>query len=178
MKASDNPTRLKICAHINQVRQFLGYVLTETWKRYTDHDKTKLQEPEFSIFDKHFAALQSCECGTPEYLVNLEKVEAATSHHYAHNRHHPNHFQNGINGMTLVDLAEMLCDWMAATQYGQNGNIQKSIDYNRQRFGISDQLVSILENTACWLRECTASAHRSSPDSKEGENAEAQSKAS
>jgi hypothetical protein len=35
--------------------------------------------------------------------------------------------------MTLVDLSEMLCDWVAATDYGQNGSIQKSIDYNRQR---------------------------------------------
>lgn len=53
----------------------------------------------------------------------------------------------GISGMTLLDVIEMLCDWKAATERHADGSITKSIQINRGRFGIDDQLSSILENT-------------------------------
>ena len=49
--------------------------------------------------------------------------------------------------MTLVDLVEMFCDWKAATQRMHDGNIRKSLEVNRKRFNISDQLTRIFENT-------------------------------
>lgn len=54
---------------------------------------------------------------------------------------------NGVNGMDLMDIVEMLTDWTAAVKRNKNGNVHKSIQVNRERFGLSDQLVSILENT-------------------------------
>jgi hypothetical protein len=50
--------------------------------------------------------------------------------------------------MTLVDLMEMLCDWYASSKRQADGNIRKSIEKNRERFGMSDQLIRIFENTA------------------------------
>jgi hypothetical protein len=50
--------------------------------------------------------------------------------------------------MNLVDLVEMLCDWKASSTRHNDGNIRKSIEINAERFGINQQLVKILENTA------------------------------
>lgn len=52
-----------------------------------------------------------------------------------------------VDGMTLLDLLEMFCDWKAATERHKDGSIEKSIQHNKGRFNLSEQLVSILENT-------------------------------
>ena len=74
-------------------------------------------------------------------------MKPALDHHYANNRHHPEFFKNGINDMTLVDLIELLCDWYASSKRQYNGNIRLSIEKNRERFNMSDQLIRIFENT-------------------------------
>jgi len=43
-------------------------------------------------------------------------MKPAIEHHYKNNRHHPEHFNNGIDEMNLVDLIELLCDWKAASE--------------------------------------------------------------
>jgi hypothetical protein len=53
--------------------------------------------------------------------------------------------------MNLIDLVEMLCDWKAASERHNDGNIKKSIEINTARFGLSWQLAKILENTADLL---------------------------
>lgn len=55
---------------------------------------------------------------------------------------------SGINGMTLLDLIEMLCDWKAAGERHNDGSIQKSLEINQKRFHIQKQLQGIIENTA------------------------------
>lgn len=52
-----------------------------------------------------------------------------------------------IENMNLIDVLEMLCDWKAASERHNDGNIKKSIEINANRFGLSPQLVKILENT-------------------------------
>lgn len=53
----------------------------------------------------------------------------------------------GINGMSLLDLVEMLCDWKAATMRHNDGDIRRSIEINQKRFGYSDELKAIMLNT-------------------------------
>lgn len=54
----------------------------------------------------------------------------------------------GIRGMSLLDIIEMLCDWKAATMRHADGDLAKSIEINQKRFGYSDELKVILQNTA------------------------------
>jgi len=49
--------------------------------------------------------------------------------------------------MSLLDVIEMLCDWKAASERTKQGSIAQSLAHNKERFGISDQLFSILTNT-------------------------------
>lgn len=70
------------------------------------------------------------------------------------------HRRDRLNGMTLVDLIEMLADWKAATERHTDGSLRASLDIQRERFGISEQLERILRNTAehfGWLdQDCDA----------------------
>jgi hypothetical protein len=78
-------------------------------------------------------------------------MKPALDHHYANNSHHPEHYKNGIDDMSLLDLVEMICDWKAASERHNNGNIRKSIEVNGKRFEMSPQLIRIFENTADLL---------------------------
>jgi hypothetical protein len=53
----------------------------------------------------------------------------------------------GLNGMTLINLLEMLMDWKAATERHNDGDILKSIEINQKRFNYSDELKQIFINT-------------------------------
>lgn len=75
-------------------------------------------------------------------------MEPALDHHYANNSHHPQHYENGVDGMDLFDIVEMFFDWKAAGERTKDGDIFKSININKERFGLSEQLVKIFENTA------------------------------
>ena len=138
---------MEVIKHIHSVRAYLYKVIEELDERARNHDRSKLESPEQEIFGETYEELIKTEYGTPEYTKLLERVKPAIDHHYANNRHHPEHWPNGVNDMTLIDLIEMLVDWKAATVRNKNGNIRKSVEHNAGRFGMSDQLKGIFENT-------------------------------
>jgi hypothetical protein len=135
-------------AHRENVRRYLRIIAVELLKRGEVHDDSKMQEDEIEYFAKYTPRLKGITYNSPEYKKCLEEIKPALDHHYAKNRHHPEHFVNGIKGMTLIDLVEMLTDWFASSQRHSDGNILKSIAHNKERFSMSDDLVAILENTA------------------------------
>lgn len=111
------------------------------------HDLSKLEDPEKAIFDEFTPKLKGCTYGSDEYKEFLKEMSVALDHHYKTNRHHPEHFENGISGMDLIDLLEMLADWKGASERHADGDIIKSIEINSNRFGLSDQLAQIFINT-------------------------------
>jgi hypothetical protein len=134
--------------HIKRVGILLDIVIADINGRKYRHDKSKLKEPEKSVFDEVTPKLKSLTYGSEEYNEQLKKMGTALEHHYSNNRHHPEHFSDGVNGMNLIDIIEMLCDWKAASERHDDGNIYKSIEHNTKRFGLSDQLKAILVNSA------------------------------
>ena len=139
--------KLETLKHIHKVRAYLYQMIEELDNRARLHDQSKLDSPEKETFGEYTPELAKTEYGTPEYEALLEKVRPAIEHHYANNRHHSEHWPNGINDMTFIDLIEMLCDWKAATERNKNGNIRKSIEHNAKKYGMSDQLAGIFHNT-------------------------------
>jgi len=133
--------------HINKVRARLQECIGQLEARSWIHDASKLESPEKEAFDEVTPLLRGLTYGSPEYHAGTAKLGEALAHHYANNSHHPEHYADGIDGMTLIDLVEMLCDWKAASERHADGDIARSIEINRQRFAISDQLASILRNT-------------------------------
>lgn len=137
--------------HIERVRNLLNHVISLLLERGERHDQSKLESPEVEFFTKQTSKLAESTYGSPEYEGFRKDMKTALDHHYARNRHHPEHFKEGVNEMNLVDLLEMLVDWKAASERHYDGNILKSIEINANRFGLSPQLVKILENTAADL---------------------------
>jgi hypothetical protein len=135
--------------HIEKVQSRIGTVVLLLQGRAFAHDASKLIEPEKSAYDDlmKFKSSHDMVYGSPDYAEGLKILGPALDHHYAANSHHPQHYENGISGMSLLDLLEMLCDWKAAGERYKDGNIGQSLTHNRERFGISDQLFAVLENT-------------------------------
>jgi hypothetical protein len=142
--------------HIRTVQSLLMGMVRELTFRCEQHDLSKLEEPELSTFVEYTPKLKNSTYGSNKYKQFLAEMKLALDHHYSKNRHHPEHFYpmvahanaiNEIDCMNLIDVLEMFCDWKAATLRHDNGDIEKSIEINKKRFSISDQLVSILKNT-------------------------------
>lgn len=145
---TDYDSRPDTIAHAIRVRQLLMPVIEELDKRSRVHDASKTHPPEKAIFDEFTPKLKTSTYGSEEYKGYLAAMGEALAHHYEHNRHHPEHFGDvGIDGMTLVDLIEMLADWKAATERHDDGDIARSLRIQQERFGISNQLAMILTNT-------------------------------
>lgn len=133
--------------HIHKVQELLFGFIRELLTRAQGHDLSKLESPEVEVFNEHTNRLKDLTYDSPEYKKSLKVLEDTLAHHYAKNEHHPEHFTNGVDDMTLVDLIEMLCDWKAATLRQHDGNIRKSLMANKIRFHLSDQLERIMKNT-------------------------------
>lgn len=139
--------------HIEAVRKYIRFVTDKLTARGVKHDSSKLESPEVELFAEFTPILSQLEYGTEEYQESLDKLAPALNHHYASNRHHPEHFVNGISDMTLIDILEMFCDWKASSLRTSAGNLLKSIEHNAERFNIDSQLKQILVNTARMIDE-------------------------
>lgn len=133
--------------HIWNVQKLLVKVLEDITQRALMHDQSKLAPPEVSTFAEFTPKLKDLVYGSDEYKACLAAMKPALDHHYASNRHHPEHHTNGVNDMTLLDLIEMVCDWTASAKRNASGDVRKGLDYNAERFGISPQLLQIIRNT-------------------------------
>lgn len=139
--------------HIESVRKYIRFMIDKLDNRGVKHDSSKLESPEVELFAEVTPKLAETTYGSDEYNGFLEKLKPALDHHYASNRHHPEHFVNGINDMTLIDILEMFCDWKASTLRQNDGNLLKSIESNAERFHMDGQLKQILINTARMIDE-------------------------
>lgn len=141
-------SKIETLEHIKQVNTFMLDLARQLISRASVHDASKLLSPEKEAFDLVTPQLKNLTYGSEEYKASLDVLGEALKHHYAENEHHPEHYENGIDDMTLIDLVEMLCDWKAATLRHADGDLYDSICKNQQRFKISQQLGQILINTA------------------------------
>jgi hypothetical protein len=149
----ENETR----KHQQEVSRLLVKCAQILLERANRHDLSKLEEPERSIFIEYTPKLRGMTYGSDEYKACLEKMNVALKHHYEKNPHHPEYFSgivsdkndlsDSIQCMTLIDITEMLCDWIAATKRHADGDIMKSILINEKRFFIKEQLSEIFRNT-------------------------------
>lgn len=143
-------------AHIDRVGDFLVLAMVELKRRKEEHDASKLVEPELAAFDQATPRLAQLEYGSEAYIASLRELKPALEHHFEENDHHPEHFIDGVNGMSLLSILEMLCDWRAASERTKQRtddpdkikSFESGLIYNYERFGIEPQLAGIITNTA------------------------------
>lgn len=186
-KQSEEALR-KTWEHIDLVIKYLMSVQIELMMRIATHDRSKLAEPEWKMFENVTHKLEGLTYGSEEYEKQRGlMLDEALGHHYQHNRHHPEYFdfypenneieymleklenhddlekvydviekisyeyQAQVNNMNLIDLIEMVCDWISATKKHADGDIHESIRINTERFNLSPQVVNIIRNTVNYL---------------------------
>ena len=133
--------------HKIRVFQLMQLAVKELLQRAAYHDDSKLHEPEKVWFEEWTPKLAATTYGSKEYEDMLKELKPALEHHYTNNAHHPEHFDNGIQGMDLFDIIEMTFDWLAAVERHNDGDIYKSLKINKERFSMSEELYIILYNT-------------------------------
>ncbi len=149
MSAYDS--RADTLAHIHAVRDRLEVFAAELLARGRVHDASKFSPDEKAELDRLLPSLAGVAYGSPEWDAVVAQAGPMLQHHYRCNSHHPEHYPDGIAGMDLFDLVEMLCDWMAAAERNPSDGVK--LDHNARQFGISPQLAAILANTlARWPR--------------------------
>lgn len=140
-------TKEYIEKHIEYVRKHLAIFIALLRARSIKHDDSKLQEPEFSLWCK-MDEEPRYEYGSDKYIEKMKKHAKVFNMHYKNNRHHPEHFSNlGILGMNLVDIIEMLCDWLG---YKEKLSVKEAIDIvdkQMKRYNFSEDLSAIIKNT-------------------------------
>jgi hypothetical protein len=133
--------------HIKLVDTYLRFLAHQLLIRGQEHDRSKLSSPEKEAFDIHTPNLKNLEYGSEGYQKSLDEMQEALKHHYSVNRHHPEHFEKGILGFNLIDVLEMFADHCASTTRHEHGDINKSIEINKDRFGYGEVLEAIFKNT-------------------------------
>lgn len=135
-------------AHITLIQKvFNETIIPELQKRSENHDKSKLSSPEREMYDEYIPKLKETPFGSKEYVkVRKEMEKTALQHHFQENRHHPEHFENGISDMTIVDVVEMFCDWYAASLRSDTSFLD-GLMFNKNKFKMSDELYEIFLNT-------------------------------
>ena len=131
MTTEEQATNYHTFRHIERVRNLLNMCVQELLHRGELHDQSKLESPEVELFTEYTSKLATCTYGSPEYEGFKKAMGPALAHHYANNRHHPEHHKNGIDDMNLLDVVEMLCDWkkqqVKGTMMGTFGNPLRSM---------------------------------------------------
>ncbi len=122
-------------------------IVNELQKRKKEHDISKLYEPEKNLFDIWTPKLRTSAYGSDEYKMFLKELKPALEHHYKIYRHHPEHFENGMSDMHLVDLLELIPDWDASSQRYNHDNIYKNVDLNSKKFEYTRCLSLIFKKT-------------------------------
>lgn len=146
--------RSDIITHIIKVRAYLKRAVDELSERAFKHDASKLEMPEIEGWESLGSSLAGIKFGSPEYIDGLRRIKPTIEHHYKCNRHHPQHFANGYKGMNLIDMMELVADWMAAAQRNKDGDVRKSIEMNQHRDGVqqySDDVKAMMLNTVEFL---------------------------
>jgi hypothetical protein len=142
-----NETEITTRKHIETVQRLVDELVCCLVDKVRLHDQSKLSPPELETFEIYTKKLKGLTYGSKEYRQCLREMKPALDHHYKYNRHHPEHFATGIHGMDLLDIIEMFCDWYAATKRHADGDIRKSIELNKKRFGYGDTLENVFKNT-------------------------------
>ncbi len=137
-----------VLEHRRLVGYYMSLIAAALVNRAATHDNSKLLPPEKQVFDIYTPKLKTLVYGSPEYKAALSEMGEALQAHYRANDHHPEHFEEGVSGMNIVQVVEMICDWAAASQKNNN---PVPMQIQSKRFSLDEMLTSIFRNTYAWM---------------------------
>lgn len=146
MISEETQTLITIMAHIAFVQRSLDALIRKLQDRSSCHDASKFWKDEFQGFIQINKTAREHKYGSPEYQASLKAVEPnPVELHYSRNRHHPEHHENGIDDMGLVDLIEMVADWKAASLTYGNTSFDESLEISIKRFDLRPEQIYLVK---------------------------------
>lgn len=144
---SSSSTYDYISNHIENVKRRLLRFSQILWERGIQHDKSKLEEPEYSLWCK-MDEEPRFPYGSKEYEEKVSRWRFLFNLHFKKNRHHPEHFKlKDYDDKDLIDLIEMLCDWLGYRDNISYAAASRLVSNQCDRYGFSEELKDILLNT-------------------------------
>lgn len=147
MNISDNREQIlkELGQHKTDVRNVMDSIIFYLRRNATVHDDSKCDTPEIEAL----TLIKDMKYGSKEYndVCKSEGIQ----HHYKVNRHHPEHFDNGVDDMNLLDLMEYFVDCYCASN--RRGGVSPDFNNQKERHGLSPQLIKILNNTVTHLNK-------------------------
>ena len=143
-------SRVATLEHIGHVTDRIIEIIDKLVIRSNEHDKSKLgpiEKPYFDILQD----MSDIEFGSEAYGKMLMSATPGIEHHYSVNDHHPEYYENGIRGMSLLAMLEMLADWKAASIRNKDPDFRHSMFVCKERFHIPDALFNALDKTVSEL---------------------------
>lgn len=146
----EQATNFQTLKHVMRVRDMLDLFATMLLERGRLHDQSKLERPEVELFTEFTSKLASCTYGSDEYKKYLEQMAPALRHHYAKNRHHPEHFKE-ISDSAVADLERMLRNVESAcgTKSEIAAYLEEQIRIRKSSVG-GMNLVDVIEMFSDW----------------------------
>jgi len=140
--------------HKMLVTNYLQKVISDLVDRAIHHDDSKLSDEEYPEYSSAFGEFKRNSFGSPGYKNAFASISNAWEHHSQSNRHHPEYYQNGICGMTLTDIIEMICDWKGSSEReGSTTSFDDGLAIQVLKLGIDSQLLQIIKNSIAELEE-------------------------
>lgn len=135
-----------INSHINRVQNWINRFTGILFNRGKVHDKSKLNEPEFSMWKK-MDEEPRYKYGTKEYNEKINRYKEVFNLHYQQNRHHPEHWSSFYSEMDLIDVIEMLCDWLGYKDDITIKEAEELVNIQCKRYGFNSTFQNLLYNT-------------------------------
>lgn len=135
--------------HIMRVAHLLNEFSMTLINRGMAHDASKFDDEEIVPLSEMKRIIEDegeVAYGSVTDDARKAMLRGMTDHHYKRNSHHPEHYESGVDGMTLFDLVEMFCDWKAASE--RHGRPHMGLNKACERYEVSRQLQRVMENTA------------------------------
>lgn len=128
----------------------LGFAACLVWRAIV-HDLSKYRWRETKWYVRTNAAMRVTPGGTPEYKALCDAIKPGIDEHYRANSHHPEHFPDGIKGMSFADEIEMVFDWVAASKRAPKGNAFAWVLESRKRFRHSRDRARFYTKGVEWI---------------------------
>jgi hypothetical protein len=143
--------------HQQAVMKWMGRVIEDLLERMLVHDASKFADDEAPYYIDPVYQLNTLGVpyGSDEYKRITKQMGKGWDHHKSVNDHHVEYFlpsADPFSKMNLLNLLEMVCDWMAASErIGNDPSLP--LERSLAKFGMSEQLAMIIKNTINSLIE-------------------------
>lgn len=149
--------------HLMFVRFALHSVTHALDQRADIHDASKMLDDEFAGFSRINAAARINKFGSPEYAEGMRREKPTIDLHFSRNTHHAEFYakhpealmnNRGAEGMTFLDVIEMVCDWWGAGKgYDSKKPWAESVALNLEQKGkyLSPEQIWLVKEVAAFL---------------------------